>query len=85
MVSDKLYQTLDCDIASYICIKQEHLFKLSDLAKECDIFSVNKGKTTNETHTLSRKRKLLKIMVKIINFSKNHKNAKHHLNQMKEK
>ena len=57
MVSDKLYQTLDCDVASYICIKQgENWLKLSDLAKECDIFSVNKGKTSNETHPFTREK-----------------------------
>ena len=45
MVSKKMYQSLDRDVASYICIKQEeHWFKPSDLEKECENFSINKRK-----------------------------------------
>ncbi|XP_035228501.1 uncharacterized protein LOC118200645 [Stegodyphus dumicola] len=50
MISDKLFQTLDKETATYINIKTgENWLKPKDLAKEVDLYFVNKGKSLNET------------------------------------
>ena len=84
MVSDKLYQTLDRDVASCTCIRQcENRFKLPDLAKECNIFSVSKRKAPSETHPFTRE-KIIKNRDKN-NFFKESKEHKIPFNPKKKK
>lgn len=69
IIHDKFFQTLDKETASHISIKEgENWLKSKEIAKECDIFFVNRGKSLTEIHPFTHPRERFVENRKYANF-----------------